>query len=53
MIMESIEQNKYSEILRQIISEIKSARVVVARRVNSEMMQIYWNIAIQFKSKRV
>ncbi|HPE58580.1 MAG: PDDEXK nuclease domain-containing protein [Bacteroidales bacterium] len=42
--MDSIEQNKYNDILRQIISEIKSTRVVVARRVNSEMMQLYWSI---------
>jgi len=42
--MDSIEQSKYSEILRQIISEIKSARVVAARRVNAEMMQLYWSI---------
>lgn len=42
--MESIELNKYNEILRQIVSEIKSTRVVVARRVNTEMMQLYWNI---------
>lgn len=42
--MDSIEQNKYNDILRQIISEIKSARIVVARRVNSEMMQLYWSI---------
>lgn len=42
--MESIGLNKYNEILRQIVSEIKSTRVVVARRVNTEMMQLYWNI---------
>jgi hypothetical protein len=42
--MDSIEQNKYNDILKQIVSEIKSTRVVVARRVNSEMMQLYWNI---------
>jgi hypothetical protein len=42
--MDSIEHNKYNEIFKQIVSEIKSSRVVVARRVNSEMMQMYWNI---------
>lgn len=42
--MDSIEQNKYNDILKQIVSEIKSTRVAVARRVNSEMMQLYWNI---------
>jgi len=39
-----MELNKYNDILRQIVTEIKSTRVVVARRVNSEMMQMYWNI---------
>jgi hypothetical protein len=34
----------YSHILRQIIAEIKSARVVVAKRVNASVMQMYWNI---------
>jgi predicted nuclease of restriction endonuclease-like (RecB) superfamily len=42
--MDSIEQNKYNNILIQIISEIKSTRVSVARRMNTEMMQLYWNI---------
>lgn len=42
--MDSMEQNKYNDILRQIVSEIKSTRVVVARRVNAEMMQLYWSI---------
>jgi len=42
--MDSIDQNRYNDILRQIVSEIKSTRVVVAHRVNSEMMQLYWSI---------
>lgn len=42
--MKKIEQIRYNDILKQIISEIKSTRVVVARRVNVEMMQLYWSI---------
>lgn len=42
--MDQTQLNNYNDILRQIISEIKSTRVVVARRVNTEMMQLYWNI---------
>jgi predicted nuclease of restriction endonuclease-like (RecB) superfamily len=34
----------YNHILRQIIAEIKSAQVVVAKRVNASVMQMYWNI---------
>jgi hypothetical protein len=42
--MDQTQLTNYNDILRQIISEIKSTRVVVARRVNTEMMQLYWNI---------
>jgi len=42
--MELTQHNKYNDILRQIIFDIKSTRLIVARRVNSEMMQLYWNI---------
>ena len=31
-------------MLRYIITEIKSTRVVLAQRINSAMMQLYWNI---------
>ena len=41
---DKIAQNQYSEMLRHIIAEIKSTRVVLAQRVNSAMMQMYWNI---------
>jgi predicted nuclease of restriction endonuclease-like (RecB) superfamily len=34
----------YAKILRQVVAEIKHARVVVANRVNSTMIQVYWNI---------
>jgi len=42
--MELTQHKKYNDILKQIISDIKSTRLIVARRVNSEMMQLYWNI---------
>jgi predicted nuclease of restriction endonuclease-like (RecB) superfamily len=38
------ETNPYNEMLRYIITEIKSTRVVLAQRINSAMMQLYWNI---------
>ena len=41
---DEINHNQYGEILRYIIAEIKSTRIVIARRVNSTMMQMYWNI---------
>ena len=39
-----LQYNRYNEMLQQIISEIKSTRVVLAQRINSGMMQMYWNI---------
>jgi len=40
-----INHNQYSDILRYIVTEIKSTRVVIAHRINSAMMQMYWNIS--------
>jgi predicted nuclease of restriction endonuclease-like (RecB) superfamily len=31
-------------MLRQIIAEVKSMRVIVANRINTSVMQLYWNI---------
>ncbi|MGD9492250.1 MAG: YhcG family protein [Bacteroidales bacterium] len=42
--MKKIEPNTYNDILRHIVTEIKSTRVTVARRVNTEMMHLYQNI---------
>jgi hypothetical protein len=40
-----IPQNKnYANILRQIVAEIKHTQVIVANRVNTSMIQLYWNI---------
>jgi predicted nuclease of restriction endonuclease-like (RecB) superfamily len=39
-----INHRQYNEILRFIVTEIKSTRVVVAHRINSATMQMYWNI---------
>lgn len=39
-----LKYEQYDEMLRQIITEIKTMRVVVAHKVNSAMMQMYWNI---------
>ena len=40
-----IPQSKnYANILRQIVAEIKHTRVVIANRVNTSLIQMYWNI---------
>jgi predicted nuclease of restriction endonuclease-like (RecB) superfamily len=45
MAKQLIPQSKnYSNILRQIVAEIKHTRVVIANRVNTSVNQMYWNI---------
>jgi predicted nuclease of restriction endonuclease-like (RecB) superfamily len=39
-----LKHEQYNEMLRQIITEIKTTRVVVAYKINSAMMQMYRNI---------
>jgi len=41
---DELKHNQYNEMLRHIITEIKSTRVALAQRINSGMMQMYWNI---------
>jgi len=36
--------HQYSDMLRYIVAEIKSTHLTLAHRVNSAMMQMYWNI---------
>jgi len=48
-----LQHNQYNEMLRQIISEIKSTRVVLAQRVNSAMMQMYWNIGKRLSEEKL
>jgi len=50
---DEIKQNQYSEMLRYIITEIKSTRVVVAQRINSAMMQMYWNIGKRLSTEKL
>ncbi|MDR0391505.1 MAG: PDDEXK nuclease domain-containing protein [Planctomycetaceae bacterium] len=48
-----LENDPYSKILRQIIAEIKTTRVVVAHKINSSMMQMYWNIGKQLSNEKM
>jgi predicted nuclease of restriction endonuclease-like (RecB) superfamily len=41
---ELINNKNYNDILRYIVAEIKSARRIIANRINSSTMQSYWNI---------
>ena len=45
--------SQYSEMLRYIVTEIKSTRVVLAQRVNSAMMTMYWNIGKRLSAEKL
>jgi hypothetical protein len=47
-----VKHDQYSEMLRQIIAEIKNTRVVIAHRVNSAMMQMYRNIGKRLSGEK-
>ena len=47
------EHHQYREMLRYIITEIKSTRVVLAQRINSAMMQMYWNIGKRLSEEKM
>ena len=48
-----VEHNQYGKMLRYIITKIKSTRVVLARRINSAMMQMYWNIGKRLSEEKL
>lgn len=48
-----ITQNDYTQILRHIVAEIKSARVQVARRINRSTMELYWNIGKELSERKL
>jgi len=39
-----ISTNKYNEMLREIIAEVKMTRVVIANRLCVSLTRLYWNI---------
>ena len=45
--------NQYNDLLRLIITEIKSTRVIAAQRINSAMMQMYWNIGKRLSGEKM
>ncbi|MDR1054192.1 MAG: DUF1016 N-terminal domain-containing protein, partial [Planctomycetaceae bacterium] len=48
-----LKHEQYGEMLRQIITEIKTTRVVVAHKVNSAMMLMYWNIGKRLADEKL
>lgn len=48
-----ISTNKYNEMLREIIAEVKMTRVVIANRVSASLTQLYWNIGKRLASEKL
>ena len=50
---QGISTNKYNEILREIIAEVKMTRVVIANRLSASVTQLYWNIGKRLASEKL
>ena len=48
-----ISTNKYNEMLREIIAEVKMTRVVIANRLSSSVTNLYWNIGKRLASEKL
>lgn len=48
-----LEKNDYNQILKQLVSEIRNTRVVIAKSVNTKIVQLYWNIGNYISEKKV
>lgn len=45
--------NKYNEMLREIIAEVKMTRVVIANRISTSLTQLYWKIGKRLASEKL
>ena len=45
--------NKYNEMLREIVAEVKMTRIVIANRLNTSVIQLYWNIGKRLASEKL
>jgi len=50
---EDITSSDYPGFLRQIVAEIKGARITAARKVNHEMVMLYWKIGELIATKQI
>jgi len=46
-------ENNYTEILRQAVAEIKSARITIARQINTAANGVYWNLGKLLSEKKI
>lgn len=49
----TVEKNLYNQILKQLVSEIRNTRIVLSKRVNTTMIQLYWNIGKQLANDQL
>jgi len=50
---EAMNNRNYNEIFRDIVSEIKSTRLIIANRLNTSMIQMYWNIGKRLSEENI
>jgi predicted nuclease of restriction endonuclease-like (RecB) superfamily len=48
-----ISTNKYNDMLREIIAEVKMTRIVIANRLSASVTQLYWNIGKRLASEKL
>ena len=48
-----ISTNKYNDMLREIIAEVKMTRIVIANRLSASVTQLYWNIGKRLSSEKL
>jgi len=48
-----LDDAEYGEILRQAISQIRTARVVIAKQVNSSTQSVYWSLGKLLSEKQL
>ncbi len=49
----SINEAEYSEMLKQAISQIRAARVLIAKQINSTTQSVYWNLGKLLFEKKI
>jgi predicted nuclease of restriction endonuclease-like (RecB) superfamily len=53
MTAKGLTTNKYNEMLREIIAEVKMTRIVIANRLSASVTQLYWNIGERLASEKL
>lgn len=48
-----INEDDYGAILNQVIHQIRSARIVIAKQINSTTQSVYWNVGKLLFEKKI